>query len=261
MQLSNHNRFRRLLGILLITLVSFNVLAKPAYVHQYKSQYGYSPSCQACHKDGGGSPVNDYGEAFKKNGQNISAFKLIALLDSDNDGINNGIEASNKANPGNKNSTPTNQGDWLDLSSLIPKLVQKSFPLATAWKPLDAMMTDKDIARAKEMGVTLSAEDVNTIYIPVANRRPIGTALIFPVIHQDKTFFLLMTTDRQLNISKVVPLNSDQLPEEVDSTLLQTFVGTPLQSVQLQQTNQLSTSVSRSVKRAGVLVYMRLKGA
>jgi len=233
----------------------------PSFARQFKHQYGYIPSCHACHKEGGGTPLNHYGLAFKNNGKNSAAFQLIASLDSDQDGFNNELEATKKANPGNAKSTPSNQGDWLDLSSLIPKAVQKLFPKAEAWKPLDAILTDKDILRARNMGVILSAEDENTIYIPVANRRPIGTALIFPVNHQDKTLFLLMTTDRQLNISKVIPLNTDQLPTDINPELLQSFISTPLQSVEVPDGNTLETSIGLAVKKASILIYIRLKGA
>jgi hypothetical protein len=233
----------------------------PSFARQFKHQYGYIPSCHACHKEGGGTPLNHYGQAFEDKGKNSSAFKLIAALDSDKDGFTNELEAIKKSNPGNVKSTPSTPGDWLDLSSLIPKAVQKLFPEAEAWKPLDAILTDKDILRAKGMGATLSAKDENTIYIPVANRRPIGTALIFPVIHQDKTFFLLMTTDRKLNISKVMPLNTDQLPKNINPELLQPFVSIPLQSVKVREGKNLENSIGMAVKKASTLIYIRLKGA
>jgi len=247
--------------VLILAINSATAFSMPSFARQFKHQYGYIPSCHACHKEGGGTPLNHYGQAFKDNGKNSAAFKLIATLDSDKDGFKNGLEATQKANPGNLKSTPSNQGDWLDLSSLIPKAVQKLFPKAEAWKPLDAILTDKDILRAQNMGAILSAEDENTIYIPVVNRRPIGTALIFPVIHQDKTFFLLMTTDRQLNISKVMPLNTNQLPTEINPELLQSFSGTPLQSVNAQEGKTLETDIALAVKRAAILIYIRLKGA
>lgn len=260
-QIVNTNRPVPWLIVLILALNSVSAFSMPSFARQFKLQYGYIPACHACHKEGGGSPLNNYGQAFKDKGKNSSAFKLMATLDSDQDGFNNELEAIKKANPGNAKSTPSNQGTWLNLSSLIPKEVQTLFPDASAWKPLDAILTEKDILRAKSMGATLSAKDENTIYIPVANRRPIGTALIFPVIYQDQTFFLLMTTDRQLNISQVTPLNADQLPTEVNPELLLSFVGTPLQSVSLQEGNGLENSIRLAVKNAGILIYIRLKGA
>lgn len=233
----------------------------PSFARQFKHQYGYIPSCHACHKEGGGTPLNGYGQDFKKHGKNIAAFAAIAKLDSDQDSFNNALEASQKSNPGNIKSTPSEPGEWLDLSSIIPKVVQKLFPDASAWKPLDAVLTDGDISRASNMGVSLSAEDENTIYIPVANRRPIGTALIFPAKHQNNTFFLLMTTDRDLNISKVTPLDTEHSPEKIQPSILEAFIGTPLHAINIQQSNALASDISLAVKKAGVLVYIRLKGA
>jgi hypothetical protein len=254
-------RLLQLSLVLMLTMNALSAFAMPTFARQYKHQYGYIPSCHACHQEGGGTPLNEYGQAFKGEGKNSAAFELIAAIDSDKDGFTNELEATKKSNPGDTNSTPSSQGDWLDLSSLIPKEVQNLFPDATAWKPLDAILTDKDIARAKSLGVTLSAEDENTIYIPVAKRRPIGTALIFPVIHKGETFFLLMATDRQLNISQVSLLKTDKSPEKISSELFKEFVGSPLQSVSSGDGQSLVNSIRLAVKRAGVLVYMRLKGA
>ena len=64
--------------------------------------------------------MNHYGQAFKDNGKNSASFIHIAALDSDQDGFNNELEAIKKSNPGNVKSTPSNPGDWLELSSLIP---------------------------------------------------------------------------------------------------------------------------------------------
>ena len=196
---------------LTISLTCISASAQPNYARQFKQQYGFNPSCQACHSEGGGTKLNLYGEAFKDHGKNLSAFKKIASLDSDKDGSTNEAEALAKSNPGDKQSTPSNKGQWLDLSSLIPKEVQARFPDAQAWKPLDAILTEKDIAKAQSMGVTLSPDDENTIYIPVADRRPIGTGIIFPAEFEGKTFFLLMTSDRQLNFSEVSILKVGEL--------------------------------------------------
>jgi hypothetical protein len=248
---------------LLLTLVinGASAFAMPTFARQYKQQFGYTPSCHACHQEGGGTPLNQYGKDFKNEGKNALTFQRIAALDSDKDGFANSLETSKKSNPGDAKSSPATPGNWLDLSSIIPKEVQVLFPQASAWKPLDAILTDKDIVRAEGMGVTLSAEDENTIYIPVANSRPIGTALIFPVEHLEETFFLLMATDRQLNISEVKPLSADQLPKGLDSTVLLDFAGKPIQSINAPTDKSLTSSIERAVKKAGALVYIRLKGA
>lgn len=246
---------------LVLILNAANIYAMPAFARQYKQHYGYTPSCHACHKEGGGTPLNFYGQAFEDQGKNKAALRLIAELDSDKDGITNSVEAVKKSNPGNPNSLPSKPGNWLDLSSIIPKEVQTLFPKAEAWKPLDATLTEKDLKRAEAMGVSLSREDENTIYIPVANRRPIGTSLIFPVIYKNETFFLLMSTDRQLNISQVKALESQELPFELGAELFQGFKGSALHSIPKRDGDGLATAINSAVKRAGALVYIRLKGA
>ena len=108
--------------VTLILLSAAHSYAMPAFAREFKQFYGYTPSCHACHKDGGGTPINQFGQDYKDQGNNIAAFKLIAEIDSDKDGVANGLEAAKKANPGNAKSTPSNKGNWLDLSSLIPIL-------------------------------------------------------------------------------------------------------------------------------------------
>lgn len=247
--------------ILALSIACISASAQPNYARQFKQQYGFSPSCQACHSEGGGTKLNHYGEAFKDEGNRLSSFKKIAKLDSDQDGFNNEDEALAKSNPGDKNSTPSNKGQWLDLSSLIPKEVQTRFPEATAWKPLDAILTQKDIDKAKALGVRLSADDENTIYIPAANRRPIGTAIIFPVEHAGATFFLLMTSDRQLNFSEVSVIKVGKAPEMPKDSVFDSWLGQPIQSLNSKTEHTLVGSISQAVKKTGVLVYLRLKGA
>lgn len=257
-----HNQFiKKGTLFLILSMAYISASAQPNYARQFKQQYGFSPSCQACHSEGGGTKLNNYGEAFKDHGKNLSAFKKIAPLDSDQDGTSNEAEALAKSNPGDKHSTPSNKGQWLDLSSLIPKDVQARFPEATAWKPLDAFLTEKDIAKAQDLGVTLSADDENTIYIPVAERRPIGTAIIFPVEHSGNTFFLLMTSDRQLNFSEVSIIKVGKAPDMPEDALFDSWSGQALQSLNSKADNTLAGSISQAVKKAGILVYLRLKGA
>lgn len=244
-----------------LNIICASVSAQPSYARQFKQQYGFSPSCQACHSEGGGTKLNAYGEDFKTQGKNLSAFKKIAQLDSDQDGTTNESEALAKSNPGDKLSTPSNKGQWLDLSSLIPKEIQARFPEATAWKPLDAILTEKDIAKAQSMGVTLSTDDENTIYIPVVDRRPIGTALIFPAEYEGKTFFLLMTSDRLLNFSELSIIQVGNAPALPKDAVFESWLGQPIQSLSSKTENSLAGSISQAVKKAGVLVYLRLKGA
>ena len=111
------------------------------------------------------------------------------------------------------------------MTSLIPREVRARFPGVTTWLPQDAVLTPGDMAAAKAMGVTLRREDDNTIYIPLKDRRPVGTALIFPVVWQKKTFYLLMTTDRQLTVDHVSVLHANALPEAKKLTLYAGFSG------------------------------------
>lgn len=254
----------RLKFILLITMLSIstiNAYAMPAYARYYKQQYGYMPACGACHSEGGGTPLNNYGKAFKDNGKSLAALSKIANLDSDGDGITNGTEAQAKANPADKKSMPNKAGNWLDLASLIPKEVQALFPSIRAWLPKDAVLTASDIATAKTMGASLSAADENTIYIPVENQRPAGTALIFPAQYQGKTFFLLMATDKQLKISQVKVMNAKDVPAAKSSAVYSKLVGVAAQSVPTPTGNTLDAAITQAVKNAGVLLYVRLKGA
>ena len=255
-------RFTSLLvSSLFLLLQMMPAHAMPAFARYYKQQYGYMPSCHACHTEGGGTPLNNYGKAFKDNGKNLVALTKIANLDSDGDGIANAIEAQAKANPADKKSVPNKTGDWLDLASLIPKEVQALFPQIRAWLPKDAVLTAADIATAKTMGANLSAADENTIYIPVQNQRPAGTALIFPAQYQGKTFFLLMSTDKQLKISQISVMNAKDVPAAKSSTVYSKFVGVAAQSVPASSTKDLDAAITQAVKNAGVLLYVRLKGA
>lgn len=240
---------------------SINSYAMPAFARYYKQQYGYMPSCHACHTEGGGTPLNNYGKAFKDNGKSLAALAKIANLDSDADGIKNGVEAQAKANPADKNSTPTKTGAWLDLASLIPKEVQVLFPTIRAWLPKDAVLTPADIATAKTMGANLSASDENTIYIPVENQRPVGTALIFQAQYQGKTFFLLMATDKQLKITHLKVMNAKDVPTAKNSQVYGKLVGLAAQNVPAPSTKDIDAAITQAVKNAGALLYIRLKGA
>ena len=101
---------RILLPLAGLLLLSAQAQAEPTFARYYKQQYGYALSCNACHKDGGGSPLNPFGQQFKEAGKNPAAFDKIAKLDADGDGFSNGDEAQAKSNPGNKSSTPKSPG-------------------------------------------------------------------------------------------------------------------------------------------------------
>ncbi|MES2885416.1 MAG: hypothetical protein V4709_11455 [Pseudomonadota bacterium] len=235
--------------------------AEPAFSRLYKQQYGYTPSCNACHKDGGGTPNNSYGLQFKEAGESLAAFKQIATLDGDGDGAKNADEAAAKSNPGDAKSTPANKGTWLDTASLIPREVQALFPGVREYLPRDAVLTDADIARAKMLGAVLGKADENTIYIPLTDKKPAGTALIFPAQYKGKDFFLLLATDRQLNITSVAPLNATQVPEAKKSKVYAGFKGVALDKLPAASGSGVDAAIGEAVKKAGTLIYVRLKNA
>jgi hypothetical protein len=233
--------------------------AEPAFSRLYKQQYGYTPSCNACHKDGGGTPVNAYGQQFKDAGMTLAAFAKIAGLDADGDGYSNETEARARSNPGNPRSKPGDAGDWLDIASLIPREVQAVFPGVRTWLPRDAILTEREITRAKEMGAVLTAADENTIYIPLVDQRPAGTALIFPAVHQGKVFFLLLATDRNLNVTLVQPLDTRHVPAAERSRVYDAFKGVAVDQLPAAQGEGLDAAITAAVKKAGTLLYVRLK--
>ena len=240
--------------------IPVSALAEPSFARLYKSQYGYTPSCNACHKDGGGTPVNIYGEQYKDAGNNAGAFAQIAKLDADGDGFLNGEEAQAKANPGSKRSTPKGPGDWLDLSNLIPKSVQAAFTGITTYKPLDAIFTDKEISRAKAMGVTLTKADETTIYIPVDGKKPAGTAIIVPGVFENQQFFVLLTTDRQLNVTGATALEEGRADAAEAPGLYSGFVGKAIADLPSGGNgDSVEDAVTRTVKKAGTMLLVRLK--
>ena len=240
--------------------IPVSALAEPSFARLYKSQYGYTPSCNACHKDGGGTPVNIYGQQYKDAGSNAGAFAQIADLDADGDGFLNGAEAQAKANPGSKRSTPSDPGGWLDLSNLIPKSVQAAFAGITTYKPLDAIFTDKEISRAKAMGVTLSEADETTIYIPVDGKKPAGTAIIVPGVYENQQFFVLLTTDRQLNVTSASALEEGRADAAEDPALYSGFAGKAIADLPAGSGDgSVQDAVTRTVKKAGTMLLVRLK--
>ena len=149
----------------------------------------------------------------------------------------------------------------LDTASLIPREVQAAFPGVRSYLPRDALLTDADIARARKLGAELSKADENTIYIPVQDQKPAGTAIIFPARWQGKDFFLLLATDRQLKVTRVQPLHASKVPEAGKSKVYAGFVGVAVNELPAAQGDALDAAITRAVKKAGTLLYVRLKSA
>ena len=243
-----------------LLLASLPAQAEPAFARLYKNQFGYMPSCNACHKDGGGTPVNAYGQQFKDAGLNAGAFAKIASLDADGDGQRNAAESNARANPGSDHSTPDAPGDWLDTSNLIPKPVRALFPDVTTYKLVDALFTEKEIARAAARGVTLVTEDENTIYVPVQDRRPIGTSIIVPGEHQGQQFFVLLATDRQLNITHAGAIDATDFKAAQTASRYAAFVGQSVEHLNTEPADDaVQAAVDRAVLKAATMLLVRLK--
>lgn len=246
---------------LILLLNTASVTAEPRFAQMYKQHAGYMPSCNACHRDGGGSDVNGYGEAFKAAGANAASFNSIAKQDADADGFTNGTEMAAKANPGQSKSTPDAPGNWLDTANLIPREVQKIFPGVTRYKPMDAILTSKEVARAKALGVALSKQDDTTIYIPIGDKKPVGTAIIVPAMHDDKSFFLILATDRKLNVTEARTMHAARLPAAEKSAALKQVVGKPVHELPAGEGDSLDAHILNALKKAGAILYVRLKPA
>ncbi len=253
------NRCKAIGGVAVcIMMMTELALAEPRFARQYRQHYGYMPACDACHKDGGGTALNAYGDAFKKAGGGLAAFAGVAAQDADADGYSNQQEAEAKANPGRADSTPDTPGDWLNTANLIPREVQAVFPRASAYKPLDAILTATEIKRAEVLGVSLSKEDETTIYVAVEQGKAAGTAIIVPAHHEGRQFFVLLATDRQLEVIHAQALHPGELVAAEDPALYRPAFGQKVESLQLQGEG-LQAAVSAALRRAGAILYVRLK--
>lgn len=233
--------------------------AEPVFARYYKAEYGYQPSCNACHKDGGGSPLNSYGKQFEQQRMTRASFAKIAKFDADGDGFTNGTEITAKANPGDSESTPDQQGDWLAINNLIPKQIQALFPEVSQYKPIDAILTEKEITRAAKLNVSLTPTDENTIYVPIQNRKPLGTAIIVPAVYNKQQFFLLVVTDRQLNITHIQPLNIDTVPAAAELAAYQSLLGNNATSTPQAEQGGIEQIAHQAIKKAITLIHVRLK--
>lgn len=248
------------LSIILLSGTS-EIPAKPVFTRYYKQTYGYFPSCNSCHKDGGGSSLTPYGEAYKKAGASADSFGKIGTADSDGDGATNDAEARAKSNPGDKSSTPGTPGNWLDTGSVVPRDIQNLFTGIRAWMLKDAILTPADIETGKKMGATLNAQDENTIYVPVENNFPVGTALILNVTQDNKTFYLLLTTDKSLAVKQVKVLDAKNVPAAKNDDLYKSFAGKKQDQIVVPPGRALESTIAQSVKNGLILLYVRLKGA
>jgi hypothetical protein len=95
-----------LLVLATISLVSFNVSAKPAYNAKFKATYPEAKTlqnCKVCHIGSGYKERNDFAKDYAANAYD---FKAIEGFDSDVDGFTNLIEINAGTFPGDKDSHP-----------------------------------------------------------------------------------------------------------------------------------------------------------
>lgn len=249
-----------MLSVAALLVSSMQATAEPRFAQMYKQQAGYMPSCNACHIDGGGSDLNSYGELFKKHGSTMASFAAASSQDADNDGHSNAQEIAAKSNPGDKKSNPERPGDWLDTANLIPRDVQKLFPGITRYKPLDALLTSKEIERAAAMGVALGKQDETTIYIPIEGGKPTGTAIIVPVKHAEQSFFAILATDRQLKVTRAVPMHANTIEGVAQSGSFAQVKGLSVDKLPAGTGDDLDSAILNGLKKAGSLLFVRLKG-
>lgn len=243
-----------------LLLAAVRAAADPGLARLYRGEYGYVPSCNACHRDGGGSPLNPYGEELKRAGRSAGAFRAIEAKDSDGDGAPNRDEAKAKANPGSPTSTPTNPGDWLSTENLIPKEIREAYPEATAFKLLDAIVTARERERAQALGVELTERDENVIYVPLKENKAIGAAIIVPTDHAGRRFFLLVAVDRRLAVAAVKPIDTRSLADAASPGLYASYAGKSVSDLPAPgATDTLTGAVAATVKKAGTILYVRLK--
>ena len=140
------------------------------------------------------------------------------------------------------------------------KKVQKLFPGVTAYKPLDAILTEAEIARARALGATLGKDDETTLYIAVKEGRPVGTAVIVPARFEDKLFFVVLATDRQLVVTAAEPMHAGEVSAARDEVLYAYARGQAVNELPAPAGGQtLADAVRGAVKKAGTLLYVRLK--
>lgn len=238
-------------------LYASSAAAEPGFARMFRAKYGYEPACTACHAAGGGSELGGYGVDFKKAGRSASALAAIEAFDSDHDGFANLAEIKAKANPGARDSTPQNPGSWLDPANLIPAEVQKIFPTVHTYKPLDAIFTDKEIARARALGVNLGEADETTIYVPFDDAQAQGAAVIVPATVDSKQLFLVVAADRGLNLKAIVPIAAKDAPRTVsiDPSLLGQHVDKITVASGLPAAE---AAVAAGVKKAATILFVRL---
>ena len=70
-----------------------------------------------------------------------------------------------------------------------------------------------------------------------------------------------MATDRQLKVTLVRPLHATRVPQADKSKVYASFEGVPVNQLPAGDGDSLDAAITRAVKKAGTLLYVRLKNA
>jgi hypothetical protein len=142
-----------IVGCVLLLFANPGAMALPSQRRLWETKYGYKVSCTLCHSKGGGSQLNGYGEDFQRFGMTPASFQTIESRDSDKDGTSNIAEIQAKSNPGDPNSTPLKQTDWLSKiedSALPLAELKKIFPGNDKFSALDGTLFPAQIKVVEE---------------------------------------------------------------------------------------------------------------
>jgi len=136
--------------------------------------------------------------------------------------------------------------------------VRQAFPGVRLYKPIDAILTSKERQRASAWGVTLDDEDENTIYVPVQDKRPVGTAIIVKGELANDPVYLLVRTDRQLALTGVLPVHGESLPGS-EAAIYQQHLGATADNFDLPEADGPERDIAATIQRGLAIITVRLK--
>jgi len=250
--------------ILFFLLVDIQIsFALPSFRRLYQGKYRYKVSCNLCHKQGGGSAVTPYGKDFLRAGGNFLAFKKVEKKDSDRDGIKNIDEIMAKSNPGDKRSTPTEAGDWLDDAEKVPvpkDSLKKVFSDVDKYAVIEGSLNKEQIAYVeKGVGQKVPEDDrVPTFYFAIKGKKKVGVAQFINARGPDGLISLAVAAGLNGKVTNVTVLSAKGDKAIKGKKFLSQFVGknvkSPLVVSQdikpVEGKEEASKSIATAVKRA-----------
>ncbi|MBK6685100.1 MAG: hypothetical protein IPG45_11590 [Deltaproteobacteria bacterium] len=209
---------RALIPLLLAaTLWPVPASAFPVHRRLFQTQYPGSVRCELCHKSGGGSGRNEYGLAWQKAGETVSAFAAIDSLDSDGDGATNRAEIDAASNPGDPNSTPKSPGARYRRPQTVPIPTEQLLLVFPRVSGMEAMEATLDEAQAKAIekgwGRKLSDEDrLPTLYFATEANQRVAVANFVDVVARNQHFTLLVgvNTDGSVRALALLRAGADE---------------------------------------------------